>query len=436
MSALGRNLLVRSQSSLLVRGAVAGLQRVAAALLGLAFGMVAARLVGAEVYGTYVTIMALAGISATALTLGLPTQLGREISVERGGGSEDGVAPLVDGGAWLLAALALATGATALCGATYLALGLGFALLSLAVALVLALYTGAERVVMGGWIGGVLRPFAALVALFAVVRLGMTEATGLFAAQVAAALLAAVVALYLAPRLVGSALFLISSPKVRWTPAHSRYLRTGIILTITQVLIGLTTQIDILIMSAFRPPEEVAHYHAAARAAHFVSMFAGMTAAVSAPTIMRQLSFGDRKAAQTTIHSTVLASLTYTVLALLGVALLGRNYLRLYGLGFEDSYMAMMILGSSYFLFTAFGPVERVLRAMRMDKWVLASIASGVTLNACVSMIVVNSFGANGVATATAFQFLAMGLLMTYGCRTRASLSTDLSAALRARLMS
>jgi O-antigen/teichoic acid export membrane protein len=350
--------------------------------------------------------------------------------MERGGGSEDGVAPLVDAAAWLLAGLVLAAGMAFLAGANYLALGLFFALVKLTLDLAMALYTGAEKVVTGGWITLTLHPFMALLSLFSIVWLGYIGAIYLFGAQILAALCALGVAIYLAPRLVSSALSLVTVPQLRWTQEHLGYLRTGVVLAVTQALIGLSTQVDILVMSAFRPPEEVAFYHAAARAALIVSIFSGMIAAVAAPTLMRQISEKDLAAQVYTVYKSSLIGFLVTIGACLGALTLGRLYLSLYGPGFDSAYPVMVVLCIAFVIFSAAGPAQMVLRAHRLDNVALWAMVAAVTLNIVLSVFLVGFLGALGVALATGTQFAVMGAAMNLACRRRIGLAIGPLAAM------
>lgn len=402
-----------------IHGLVAGFQRIGSALFGVVFGIAAVRLAGADVYGNYLAIMAIAGLTATMTTLGIPTQLGREFAMERGGGSKDGLAPLVDSAAWLLAGLAFASGIAVVAGATYFALGLTFALLKLTLDLTMSLYVGAERVVTGGWITLLLYPSMALLTLFLIAWLDTIDVSYLFAAQFLAALLAVGTALALVTRFADASLRLVTVPRLRWTPAHMRYLRTGIMLTVTQTLIGLSTQVDILVLSAFLPPEEVAYYHAAARAALVVSMFAGMVAAVAAPTLMRQISEDDKAAQIETVRRTALGGFFITIGAFAVALTLGPFYLSLYGPGFDSAYPVMVVLCCAFVIFSAAGPAQMVLRANRLDQIALWAMAVAVTLNVVLSIAFVSFFGATGVALATAIQFALVGWMMNVACRRR-----------------
>lgn len=337
--------------------------------------------------------------------------------MERGRGSEDGLGPLVDLAVWLLTGLALSASAAALAGAEHLALGLGFALVSLALTLSTSIYTGADRVVTGGWISLVLRPLLALVFLAVLIFLDLLRAFDLFAAQVLAALLALAAAITLARHLIRPTLRLITIPGIRWQPAHLRYLRIGVVLAASQTLISMSTQVDILVLTAFRAPEEVGYYHAAARAALVISMFAGMTAAVAAPTLMSQVSQGDKTAITGTVRNIAFVGFSITFAAFATVLLIGQYYLRLYGPGFESVYPVMILLCGAFVVFSLAGPAQMVLRAHRLDRVTLWALAAAVTINALLSILLVGSFGMWGVALATAAQFVVMGVAMNMSCR-------------------
>ena len=77
----------------------AGGLRFATTLTMLAFAIFGTRLLGPETFGSYISIMAIATIATTALGLGLPALLGREVAAVRGGAPDVLLGPV---GQWLL----------------------------------------------------------------------------------------------------------------------------------------------------------------------------------------------------------------------------------------------------------------------------------------------------------------------------------------------
>ena len=81
--------------------------------LSLVFGIVGARLIGAEGFGAYASLMAIVGFLSVATSVGLPTLVIREIASARGSGAHDGVTPLTQI-CCLIVALSLLTVCTSL----------------------------------------------------------------------------------------------------------------------------------------------------------------------------------------------------------------------------------------------------------------------------------------------------------------------------------
>lgn len=428
-------LRLQIRNNTLFHGLVGGIQRIGSAIFAMLFGVAAVRFVGADEFGVYLGIMAVTGLVATLTTFGIPTQLSRELAMERGGGSRDGLGPLVDLTIWLVVGLFLVSGLATASGALHLSLGLFFALLKLALDITIALYVGAERVVEGFWITLFLYPLMAILMLVTLFWLGHIHngATELFVAQILAALLALVTALVLAPRIASSAIRLVPVPRIRWERVHWGYVRTGVVLALTQALIGLSTQIDILVLSAFRTPAEVAYYHAAARAALVVSMFSGMIAAIAAPTLMRQLSEDSSTAQISTVQRTALSGFIVTVGASAAVLTLGPFYLSLYGPDFRLAYPLLVLLCGAFLAFSAAGPAQMVLRAYQLDQITLWVQVAALTVNVCLSVALVGSLGTLGVALATAIQFVLMGWWMNLACRRQTGLAVGPLAALLSR---
>ena len=386
--------------------------RVAGVLLSLAFGIYATRLIGVESFGNYVSLMAIAGLVTTALSLGLPTMITREVAGARGRGESGVVIPLLD----LAATVVVIIGILALSLGFYfgfaLALVLLFALIGNASSLVGAVHAGRERMLFGAVVGDFIKPVVAIsiLALFGLLGMATTQ-TAIVAQIVGATTALFVFLLALEAGSIGAAVRAIKFwPK--WSGAHARFLRTGIVVAGTQLLINATTQIDILILTALREPEDVAHYFAAARAALVVSFFFGISAAFAEPRITRLYAEENLVEMRRVVGSTAVMGFGFNIIASLGAVVLGPLYLSFYGPSFSSAYEALLLLLTGLIGWTACGPAQIVLRATHRDKLLLKATLFSVAINAFVSWLLVPSLGIKGAAIGTAVQFLLYGVIL------------------------
>ena len=148
---------------------------------------------------------------------------------------------------------------------------------------------------------------------------------------------------------------------------------------------------------------------------------------------MRRLSEVDRAAQIDTVQRTALAGFFITIGACATALALGPFYLSLYGPDFGSAYPVMVVLCIAFVVFSAAGPAQMVLRANRLDQIALWAMVAAVTLNIILSVALVGSLGALGVALATAIQFTLMGWSMNEACRRQTGLAVGPFAALLSR---
>lgn len=421
----GYNVLNKSLFHQAAAAAHATALRLASALLSLAFGMVAARLLGVETFGGYVSLMAIAGLVTVASSVGMPTLIVREVAAARGSIGTARLRPLIDGCVFILLLLGVAAVLSGFWSGLDIGLVLAFVCLSNGASFLGALHAGFERVLFASWIDGVVRPVCALVALVALVWSGLVSAQAAVAGQIIGVVLAACAFLYFidlhrASQTVRS----IHSQRRRLTD-HWGMAKTGALIAGTQLLINATTQIDILILTAMTGPADVAHYYAAARAAIVVSFFFGSCGALAEPRLTRLYASGDMESFKRLINSTALLGVWMTVLAALGALIVAPYYFEMYGPTFSDASTALLILVFGLVAWSLFGPALIALRAVRQDKKLLAATVLAVASNIGLSLLLVPAFGMNGAAVGTAAQFIVFGCALALFLTRTTSLRTD-----------
>lgn len=396
----------------LLRGGHATFLRLSSTGLTLLFGILGAKLLGSEIFGRYVSIMAIAGIAASLSSMGLPSLVAREVAASRGSAELSRLLPLVQGALVINGVLAVTVTAYMLIGSVDIGLVLLFALVGNLAGLVGAMYSGFERVIAATWIGGVVRPLVALLSLALLSQALFPSVHLPILAQTAGAAMAvvALVILWTGSSLSRAVLGALRS--AWWSSRHQQLLRAGVIFAFTQILINLTTQVDIILLTALTTPDAVAHYYAAARAALVVSFFSGSAALITEPQLTRLLAAGEIEAAQQVAQSTAVSGVAATLAAAMACVVLAPFYLDLYGHDFRSALPSLLILVGGLIGWSLFGPAQSVMRAAHKDNKLLLQTGIAVIVNVAVATPLISLFGIVGAAIGTALQFVVYGALL------------------------
>lgn len=176
----------------------------------------------------------------------------------------------------------------------------------------------------------------------------------------------------------------------------------------------LLSYVDILVLQQFRPPEDVAHYHAATKTLTLVSFVYFSVAAATAHRFSEYGASGDRAR----LHAFVANSVRWTFwpsLAILCVILvMGRPLLSLFGADFASAYPVMFVAAVGLIARAAVGPAERMLSMLGEQRRCAMAFATafGVNLMACLALV--PNYGMMGAAVATSLALMVeAGLLFT-----------------------
>ena len=254
----------------------------------------------------------------------------------------------------------------------------------------------------------VLRPLMLIAVMAAAHASGfMTDATTAMVAFAVATWAATLLQLVMLDRRLGNSV-----------PAGPRnydlggWLATSIPVLAVWAFYTLLTYTDVLVLRQFRPPEEVAHYYAAAKTLSLVAFIYFSVAAAAAHRIASYHVAGDRDAlvafASTTVRWTFWPSLVATAFVLA----LGKPMLWLFGPNFGDAYPLMFILAVSLIARAAVGPAERVLNVMGEQRGCALVYACAFAINLAGAVVLAPRLGGLGVAIAMATAVVAESVLL------------------------
>lgn len=395
-------------------------------------GIVLTRLIGTEEFGRYVSYIAGAGLVATVASIGLPTLMARELAVARGTGCFKAIVPILKAMFGLhVLMIAVILGAI-IVGADIVLIAAVYVFATVFLNIALNVFVGFERVITSQWVSGVVRPLFVVGGFFLLAWSGHLTAQTSVLVQAMTALLAA-----------GAFYLLWPMPSLRTVArqfsgpvsvaAYMTTLRSGLSFAFSQALIMAMTQVDILILTFLRSPDEVAWYFAAARAAIIVSFFYASMRKIAEPRIVRMYATGERDTVQDLISQIVLLSIAMTLTAVVVALILARPYLSFYGPDFLAAFPAMAILLTGALIAASTGPGEQLLRASKADHSILVFAGVAVGTGTALGFVLVPFLGINGAAIATAVQLVIFAALQSREARHRTGLDPSPWHALKRR---
>jgi len=174
----------------------------------------------------------------------------------------------------------------------------------------------------------------------------------------------------------------------------------------------LLTSTDILVLKQFRPADEVAHYYAAAKTLALLGIIQFAVAAAAAHRFTAHHVAGDRAGLAAFAAETVRWVFWPSLAATLVMLALGKFVLMLFGESFVAGYPVMAILAVGLMARASVGPAERLLNMLGQQRICAVAYAAAFTVNLVGSLVLAPTYGATGVACATAAAFVVESSLL------------------------
>ncbi len=184
--------------------------------------------------------------------------------------------------------------------------------------------------------------------------------------------------------------------------APRSWLATAMPISLVEGFYVLVTYVDVIALTQFRPPEEVATYYAAAKILALVAFIYFAVAQTVAHKFTEIHVSGDReRLADFMAHA--IRMTFWPSLALIAVFLaLGEPLLRMYGKDFVGGYDLMFVIAIGLLARAAVGPVERLLNMLGERRRCAQVYAGAFLLNLLLCLLLIPHFGAMGAAIASA----------------------------------
>ncbi len=406
--------------------------RVFGALLAYVSQVILARLMGGHEYGIFVVVWTLVVVFGIIAPFGFSSSVLRLIPQYRANGDHAGLAGLFLGSR--LFGLAMATGiaATGCLGiwlfesviTSYYVLPLYLAAVCLPLFTFGSVQDGIARA--HDWAFAAMlptfvwRPLAILIGMILAIRLGWPASaeTAAMVAIIATWSIALAQMLYLNRRLKS-----VSEPAA---PSFSfrAWLTISVPILLVEGFFQLITSADVIMVSFFRPPDEVAVYYAASKTlalAHFV-YFAVRSA--TAHRYSRLFHSNDRAGLETLVADTARWTFWPTLFIAALLVVIGPFLLALFGPGFSDGYPLLLILLVGVLARASVGPVDALLTMADQQNRCAMVYASTFVLNVTLNLAFIPWLGLMGAGLATALAMIFEAAALHHQAETRLGLHT------------
>lgn len=421
----------------LVRGALgsAGVQA-ASRILALVLGVILARALGPEGYGTYAYAFAIMSLLMVAAEAGVPTLLMREVAAAEGRGNWGLMRGALQRGFQLVAVVSVVIAAAGLIVLTLLADRMAPTSLNTMALMLLLLPVATMAKTVGHALWGLHRVVTAQIvlsiispALFITFISGvfflwpeMRKPAGAMAAQLAAALASLMIAAVLLKRAL---------PAATQCAAPKFYSRKWVRSALPFILIGgagfINTQTDIIMLGWLAEPEEVGIYRVAVQGAMLVpGMTLHIANAVLASHFARLYAQGDMALLQRTVKTATRAILLAAISLVILLVLAGEPAIVwLFGVEFAPAYRPFLILMVTQLAVISFGQVDFLLNMTGHERIVNRVLWQTACLNVFFNAALIPYFSGIGAAVATSASLLLRAIILRSQVKKKLGLSTS-----------
>lgn len=182
--------------------------------------------------------------------------------------------------------------------------------------------------------------------------------------------------------------------------------------------IALAHQTDLIVVGSFVSKELAGLYGAASQISALVAFGTVAVMFAAAPVIADLHASGRQRDLQRLVVVVSRAALLVSLPVYLGILLLGRTALRLYGPSYEPAYVILVLLATSTFISAALGHLAGFLLTMtgHQNQALVVFVGSGL-LNLTMTSWMTPTFGAEGAATASTIATTVKSLVLVWAVR-------------------
>lgn len=180
---------------------------------------------------------------------------------------------------------------------------------------------------------------------------------------------------------------------------------------------------DVLVLSLYVSPSEVAVYFAALKSIALVTFIHFAVGSAAASRFSAYNARGDAGRLKGFVRDSVRWTFWPTLVGCLGLLAVGKPLLWLFGPEFTAGYPIMFLLAAGLAARAAFGPAEFILNMLGEQKACAAALFLAAGLNLGLNFLLVPWLGLHGAALATAVSLLGSSLFMAVVAKRRLGLN-------------
>lgn len=175
---------------------------------------------------------------------------------------------------------------------------------------------------------------------------------------------------------------------------------TLVVISAAQVILSQAS--DVVLAGLLVGRTAAAHYGVASQLCSLVIFGSTAVTFIATPTIAELHAQGRPDALRSVVRVVARANLLVSLPVVIGLALLGRWLLGLYGPSFPDAYRVLLILVAAQFVVASVGGLAGFLMIMTEHQRAAAQIIAGsAALNIAAALLLTQRFGLVGTASAT-----------------------------------
>jgi O-antigen/teichoic acid export membrane protein len=194
--------------------------------------------------------------------------------------------------------------------------------------------------------------------------------------------------------------------------APRTWLITSTPISLVEGFFYLLTYTDVIVLTQFRPPDEVAIYYAAAKTMALVAFIYFAVAQTVAHKFTEYHVAGDRARLDDFVAHSIRLTFWPSLGLIVVLLALGVPLLRMFGANFVSGYYLMFIIAVGLLARATVGPAERLLNMLGERRACAQVYAGSFLMNLCLCVLLIPRLGMAGAAIASATTLVFESILL------------------------
>lgn len=264
------------------------------------------------------------------------------------------------------------------------------------------------------------RPVALLVLLVVIIAIGLSAnaLTATYAIVLSAFLVAVYQHLHLNKRLKQAL------PRGETRTDVKLWVLVSLPMLVVDGFLQLITSADVIMVSFFKDPDQVAVYFAASKTLALVHFVYFAVRAASAHRFSRYLHSDDMAGLATYVRQAVQWTFWPSVAAGLGLLVIAPLLLRLFGEGFEAGYPLIGLLMVGVLARASIGPADALLTMTGLQKTCAGIYGTTFVINIGLNLILIPLLGLPGAAIATSCAIIFETIALAFAAKRKLNITT------------